>query len=300
MSFLYFLQQFRTSAADTLFQAVTLLGQEGFVVAVICWLFWCRDKKLAYTTGFAYFLSGVLVQGLKITFRVPRPWIRDPDFPPVSSAVAGATGYSFPSGHTQSVTALFGTFALYAKKTSRKILCFMVIAAVMLSRMYLGVHTPADVGTAVLLTFLCVWLNYFYIYKKNLMEHSGGGFSIIIFSVSLALAAYALILEHSGIIELSYARDCLKAAGAGAAFALGFYVETQFIRFSMPETFSAGFIRFLVGLAGTLVFLKGLKPLLGVSLSAGFIRYFFTVLWVVMVYPLIFTKHHKKTVSSRS
>lgn len=294
MNFLHFLLQFRTTAGDMFFQAVTLLGQELFVVTVICWLFWCRDKKLAYAAGFAYFLSGILVQGLKITFRVPRPWVLDPEFTPVSSAIPGATGYSFPSGHTQSITALFGTFALHVKRRGMKALCLVIVGAVMFSRMYLGVHTPADVSAAFLLTVPCVILNYFYIYKKNLIENSGKGFSAAIFAVSLVLAAYALILTGNGIMEPAEAQDCLKAAGAGAAFSLGFYVENHYIRFPMPETLSAAALRFFTGIAGTLVCLKGLKPILGTSLPAGFIRYFVTVLWVVMIYPLLFTRFGRR------
>lgn len=95
MDFLNLLSQYRTPAGDVFFQGITLLAQETFVVVVICWLFWCSNKKLAYCLGFTYFTSGLLVQGLKITFRVPRPWLLDPAFEPVASAVPGATGYSF-------------------------------------------------------------------------------------------------------------------------------------------------------------------------------------------------------------
>ena len=116
MDFLNLLSQYRTPAGDVFFQGITLLAQETFVVVVICWLFWCSNKKLAYCLGFTYFTSGLLVQGLKITFRVPRPWLLDPAFEPVASAVPGATGYSFPSGHTQSITALLGTLGLYTRK----------------------------------------------------------------------------------------------------------------------------------------------------------------------------------------
>ena len=78
MDFLHFIAQYRTPEADLFFQGITYLAQEVFVIAIICWLFWCSNKKLAYTLGFSYFLSGLLVQALKITFRIPRPWILDP------------------------------------------------------------------------------------------------------------------------------------------------------------------------------------------------------------------------------
>ena len=87
MSFLWFLSDLRTPAGDFFFQQITYLGQEIFVVAVICWLYWCVSKKSAYILGFSYFLSGLLIQALKITFRVPRPWKLDSSFKAVESAL---------------------------------------------------------------------------------------------------------------------------------------------------------------------------------------------------------------------
>lgn len=141
MEFLEFLAGYRTGALDVFFQGVTYLAQEVFVIAVICWLYWCSNKKLAYTLGFSYFTSGLLVQGLKITFRIPRPWVLNPEFKAVESAVAGATGYSFPSGHTQSCTALFGTLGFHVKKAAAKILCGVMIFLIGFSRMYWLPHT---------------------------------------------------------------------------------------------------------------------------------------------------------------
>ena len=65
MEILHFIAQYRTPFFDTLFQAITLFAQETLVVVIICWLYWCLDKRKAYILGFTYFLSGLLVQGLK-------------------------------------------------------------------------------------------------------------------------------------------------------------------------------------------------------------------------------------------
>lgn len=294
MEFLNFLSQYRTDAGDIFFQLVTYAAQELFVVAIICWLFWCSNRHLAYTLGFSYFTSGLLVQGLKITFRVPRPWVLDPAFEPVASAVPDATGYSFPSGHTQSITALFGTTALYVKKRLYKILCFAVIFLVGFSRMYLGCHTPKDVLVSFVLSFICVLICYHYIYrKKSLEKHLKAGTAVMFF-ICIALSLYAVILEKNGAIELKYAQDCLKASGAGAAFALGYYIERTFIRFSVPKNMKDKIVRLVLGLLGTLVIMEGLKPLIGVSLPSCFLRYFLTVAWILIIYPLLFTKASTK------
>lgn len=295
MEFLHFLSQFRTDGGDIFFQLITYTAQELFVVGIICWLFWCSNKRLAYTLGFSYFTSGLLVQGLKITFRIPRPWILDSSFQPVASAVPGATGYSFPSGHTQSITALFGTAALHFRKHLHQILCFVVIFLVGFSRMYLGCHTPKDVIVSFSLSFLCVIFCYHYIYRKKSFEKAPGKVAVIMLFISLALSFYSLFLEKTGYIDSIYAKDCLKAGGAGAAFALGYYLEQRFIRFRLPENTKHKILRLVFGLLGALIIQEGLKPLIGTSLPASFLRYFLTVFWILTVYPFLFTKYGTRT-----
>lgn len=295
MEFLHFLSQFRTDGGDIFFQLITYTAQELFVVGIICWLFWCSNKRLAYTLGFSYFTSGLLVQGLKITFRIPRPWILDPSFQPVPSAVPGATGYSFPSGHTQSITALFGTAALHVRKRLYQVLCFVVIFLVGFSRMYLGCHTPKDVIVSFILSFLCVTFCYHHIYMKKSFEKSPGKVAVIMLLISLALSFYSVFLEKAGHIELVYAKDCLKAGGAGAAFSLGYYLEQRFIRFALPQNTKQKILRLIFGLLGALIILEGIKPLIGTSLPASFLRYFLAVFWIIAVYPFLFSKYTAHT-----
>ena len=294
MEFLNLLAQYRTPLGDAFFQAITLLAQETFVVVVICWLFWCSNKKLAYCLGFTYFTSGLLVQGLKITFRVPRPWLLDPNFQPVASAVPGATGYSFPSGHTQSITALLGTLGFYTKKKPLRFLCFLFVFLVGFSRMYLGCHTPQDVLVSFGVSIVCVFLCYHFLYKKEYFKNSESLVSVFMGIVCVVLLGYTLFLYKSGAIEFHYAQDCIKACGAGAAFSLGYYLTETYIPFTPPDSFQGQALRFIIGIAVTLLLQAGLKPIIGQSLAASFIRYFLVVFWIITVYPYVFYKKGKK------
>lgn len=294
MEFLNLLAQYRSPLGDAFFQAITLLAQETFVVVVICWLFWCSNKKLAYCLGFTYFSSGLLVQGLKITFRVPRPWLLDPNFQPVASAVPGATGYSFPSGHTQSITALLGTLGFYTKKKPLRFLCFLFVFLVGFSRMYLGCHTPQDVLVSFGVSIVCVFLCYHFLYKKEYFKNRESLVSVFMGIVCVVLLGYTLFLYKSGAIEFHYAQDCIKACGAGAAFSLGYYLTETYIPFTPPDSFQGQALRFIIGIAVTLLLQAGLKPIIGQSLAASFIRYFLVVFWIITVYPYVFYKKGKK------
>lgn len=289
MDFLNFLAQYRTPAGDIFFQGVTYLAQEVFVIAVICWLFWCSDKKLAYTLGFTYFFSGLLVQGLKITFRIPRPWLLDSNFKPVQSAVAGATGYSFPSGHTQSITALFGILGAYSKKIFNKVILGLLIFLVGFSRMYLGCHTLKDVGTSWLLTLVVLTFTYILFYQKDIYIGREIFFSAGMTLICLILSVYSLFLYSSGTISLSYTEDCIKACGAGVAFAFGFYIENRYINFHPPSGMKEKLIRTAIGLLVAITIQTGLKPVIGTSLFASFFRYFLVVFWILVLYPFLFT-----------
>ena len=154
MTFLWLLEGIRTPFLDKLMQLVTYFGQELIIIAVICTLYWCVDKRFAYLLGFTYFSAGLCVQALKITFRIPRPWILDPEFRAVESALDGATGYSFPSGHTQGATCLFFPLALRTPRLAAKILYVLAFLGIGFSRMYLGCHTPKDVLTSLALSLV--------------------------------------------------------------------------------------------------------------------------------------------------
>lgn len=294
MNFLRLLEGIRNPVLDSFFQWITYFGQEICILAVICLFYWCLDKKFAYRLGFIYFSAGLCIQTLKITFRIPRPWILDPEFHPVASAVPAATGYSFPSGHTQGGTCLFVPLALRSRKFWQKCLCILMFLAIGFSRMYLGVHTPKDVRTAMAVSLFftaIIWK-----FGDSLLEENRYTkmISVILLILSCLTAFYALLLFRQNIIEVKYAADCCKAAGAGLGFAAGFYLERTYLNFcSRCRNISHLLQRMTVGLLLTLVLKLTLKFFLGDTLLMELLQYFFVVLFVMYGYPFLFTKMKK-------
>ena len=101
MSFLYLLEKIRVPGLNELMLAVTQLGEETAFLVIALIVFWCVDKRKGYFLMSVGFLGTMANQFLKLLCRVPRPWVRDPDFTILEQAREAASGYSFPSGHTQ-------------------------------------------------------------------------------------------------------------------------------------------------------------------------------------------------------
>lgn len=291
MQFLHFLESIRTTFGTTFFSFLTLFGEELVMIAIICLLYWCVDKKLSYRMSFAYFLSGLCIQNLKITFRISRPWMLDPTLSPVPGALETATGYSFPSGHTQSATAMFGSLALYFKNRVIRSLCFIFIILVGVSRMYLGVHTPKDVIVSVIVSGILVAAAGYIFRKREQAEKPGMrgvGIFVFIFLASVLTIVYAAQLLSRGEITMDYAADCCKAAGAGLGFAVGWWYEERYIQFQEKGLLVWGqAIKYMIGISIAVLLKIGLKAVLGASLPAAVIQYFILVLWVTVGYPYL-------------
>ncbi len=288
MNFLMALEKIRIPFLDVLMQGITFFGEELVILSVVCTFYWCINKRFAYLLGLNYFVAGLLVQTLKITFRIPRPWVLEPDFKAVESALPGATGYSFPSGHTQGATSLYTNLALATKKRWAKVLSICAFLLVGFSRMYLGVHTPKDVLVSLLLSLLVagfIWRCRLVLLKyKNTKK------------VTIALAALAFGVLFYAIFQISSAglnseilRDAFKAAGAGVGFAAGWYLERTRLKFTTkcPHLYQQGF-KLGLGLLSTAV----LKVFLGLlpegNLGFTFLAYGILVFWIIFLYPLFF------------
>ena len=192
MSFLYFLEELRNPVLDFLFSIVTLFGEETVFMAVGMIVFWCVNKQKGYYLLSVGFVGTVINQFLKILFRIPRPWVKDPNFTIVESAREAASGYSFPSGHTQTSVGLFGGLALKFKNRAIRIASIALCVLVPLSRMYLGVHTPADVGVSIVIALVLIFV-LAPIFEKA--EKSPKVMYALLFSLTGIMLAYLLFIS---------------------------------------------------------------------------------------------------------
>lgn len=292
MDFLYKLQGLRNPVLEKIFAFFTNFGEELLVIGVLCIIFWCINKKLAYKICFTYFISGLMVQGLKVVLRIERPWVRDPRLTVSDTAVDTATGYSFPSGHTQGCTGLFSSLAFHYKKTAGFIICFTIIALLMFSRMFLGCHTPLDVLVSFGITFITsIIVNYIF---ENFS--STNATDIIVFLlielISGALIGYSCYIIFSGKAPEELAMDSIKAAGAGIGFGIGWFIEKKFIDYDPKSTSTiwGQLLKLVIGIAIAFAFKQVPKVIFGSGIVVNVIRYALAVIWIVAIYPAIIKK----------
>ena len=145
MGILYFLESIRVPGLNECMLLITKLGEETVFLAAALILFWCVDKRRGYYLLAVGLIGTMANHFLKLCFRVPRPWVKDPGFSILEQARGAASGYSFPSGHSQTAVGTFGAIANTGKNKWAKSLCQAACILVPLSRMYIGVHTLSDV-----------------------------------------------------------------------------------------------------------------------------------------------------------
>jgi len=293
MKLLYLLADIRCGFFDALFGFFSFFGEELFVTGIVCLLFWCIDKRLAYRIGISFFASGMMVQTMKITFRIERPWVIDPNFRPVDSALETATGYSFPSGHTQSASSMFSSLALSFRSLPFTVISVVIVVGVAISRMYLGVHTPLDVMTSMVLSVL---LSFAVFRLMDLTENKGLPditVAAVLGIISAAVTVYAFIMLGLYPEAREDILDCVKSGGAGLGFAIGYYIERHFVKFDTKAPIAFQCAKLAIGVTSALIIKEGMK-LIGSYAAVDFIRYLLLTLWAIAVYPWIFDRIARK------
>ena len=299
MEFLRLLESMRTGIGDFFFATVTHMGEEVFFLGIAILFYWCISKRQGYYILVTGVVGSVINQWLKIVCRIPRPWIIDPDFKPVGDAVAEATGYSFPSGHTQNIAGTFGCIGRYNKQRWLKILSVVIILLVAFSRMYLGVHTPLDVtvslGVAAALVFA-----FHFVFRT---EESTNKYMlpVMIGSVifSIAFIIYVFLLPESSFADgadlanlLSAKKNAATLTGCLVGLGLVYPLDRFVIKFDTKGRWYAQLIKFAVGIGIVLAIKSGLKSpleaLLGNEYVARAVRYFLIVAFAGGVWPITF------------
>ena len=294
MSFLYWLEGLRVPVLNELMLFITLLGEETCFLVVALIVFWCVDKRRGYLLMSVGFVGTIFNQFLKLACRIPRPWVRDPGFTILEQAREGAGGYSFPSGHTQMAVGTYGSLAATEKRGWLK-WCFIILAVlVSFSRMYIGVHTLADVGVSVVLGIALILLLRPVVMNggERAMAWLLGG----MMALGIGFLCYVELFPFPADIDSHNLASGLKNAYTMAGCVTGvivvYYVQRKWLDFDTKAVWWVQILKCVLGLALVLLVKSGLKAPLDMlfqgHLLARSLRYFLVVTVAGLVWPLTF------------
>ena len=203
---------------------------------------------------------------------------------------------SFPSGHTQNVVGTLGGLARWNKNRVLRIVCITVAALTSLSRMYLGVHTPLDVGVSLVIATVLVFVLYPLVRRcadepKRMLVLLG-----VMLALAVAFVCYANFARFPADVDpdnlYEGRKNSFSLLGALLGFFVAYPIERGHIRFDERAAWWVQVLKVVLGLAGLLAIKEGLKALFAAVgftwVGANAIRYFAVILFAALVWPLCF------------
>ena len=296
MELLYVLEGLRTPVGDAFFSLITHLGEETLFIVAGLLVFWCIDKWEGYYLLSVGLTGTVINQFLKLWFRVPRPWVKDPNFTIVESARAEATGYSFPSGHTQSSVGVFGSAARWHRQKAVRLVCILLCVLVPLSRMYLGVHTPADVGVSVIVALALVFGLYPVIRKAVDSPRTMRTLLACMVALAAGYLAFVSLYHFPADVDVSNLSHGTKNAYTMLGCMLGVWavyeVDSRWTKFDTEAPLPGQICKLALGLGLLLAIKIGAKAPLQALFTNDYLadglRYFLMVVFAGCVWPRTF------------
>ena len=312
IEYLLFLQNIRESTGgfiNDFFLFITTIAVDYYILVAALVIFWVVDKKsgrrVLLTWGSSLWLNALL----KTTFCVYRPWVRDSRIVPAGGAISGATGYSFPSGHSMSSGGFWNSLAIcYRKYKGLVVFCVFMVLLTMFSRNFLGYHTPQDVLAGGLGSLLCALaMSRLCDYVEN---HPDKDWIFLVIATALTAALLYYIsaknypedyVDGKLLVDpKTMTVDGWKDPGRFFGILLGWFIERRFINFSTEGSARQKVLRALAGGLITVFWWTAIAGPVGKSIGTG-IGYFLTQastpLVMMTVYPLLFRKPEQASVT---
>ncbi len=233
---------------DALGRLFHYLGMVVFYIPVLALIYWSVDKHLGRRMLFALVLALAVITALKLLFQAPRPHQASD----LVTALVVQDGYGIPSGHVADGLVMWGYLVYTLKRRWPWSLLAVYVAIMMWARMYTGVHYPQDVLAGLLVGMAVLWI---FVRIADPLEEAWQRLNI---QTQVAIVLLHVILMVSFLFGSD---DGMAGAGALLGGGLGYIVETHYIKFSVDGSAGQRIVRYVVGVALTLVLFVGLDVL---------------------------------------
>ena len=274
---LKYIQSFKSPIIDIIFLTTTISTEAPVILVVSSILYWCINKKYGARLLLALTGNITLNTGVKEYFKFTRPigveGIR-------SMRTSTATGYSFPSGHTQIGTTFWVSIMSILKNKYVYLLGTIIFMCIGISRLYLGVHWPLDVlfgwFFGIFFTIIC---NLIIIKIEESQKY--GYFMMIVIPMILAIFIVNSI-------------EYIKMTGLLSGFIVGYIIETKYIKFKVDVNLKSKIFRYVFGILslGGIYFI--LKLFMPQNYVGSYLRYFILMIYAMAGAPYLFNKIWKE------
>lgn len=290
---LYYFKSIQNPLLNNFFIFITLFGEEYFIIPVIALFYWCISKEKGIIIAVSYLSSMLINDFLKIAVHAQRPFEVLNDLSPIR--VHTATGYSFPSGHTQGAASIFTLLSLTIRKKTFTILSAAVIFLVGISRLYLNVHWPLDVAAAWILGIGISVFLFNTLTRLNKEKHDSFlKMLILTASVSFIISLTAFIIKYS-IYDALKISNIITISGVSIGTISGYILDFKTLNFKTAgKNRVITVLRYSAGIISALVLMQVLKYTFkqtgGNEELLRFTRYLISGFYISYIYPYLGVK----------
>lgn len=241
ISFLVWLQGFQTEGLTSVMRFFSFLGTEYFFLLLLPFLYWTISKRWGVLVAFSLIFSSYVVGFVKWTFNIPRP-----PSPPVT-ILWTETSPSFISGHAATAMAVWGTLASLVRQLWFWILAAFFIFFIGFSRLYLGVHYPADVVGGWLAGLIVAWAVLFFAPRLESITEEWSASRLLFAALAFSLL---LIVIHPGRQKENVwpAPNAVQLGGLLFGMLAGLVWDMKSLHFQVQGSWRKRLVRLLLGL----------------------------------------------------
>ena len=275
---LIWLESVRNPLANVFFHAASELGSELAYMAILVVCYLCCDHRFGFHL-LVMFLLGVYANAqLKALFDTARPYVMYPDRVHALYQ-SGVYGAAYPSGHATNATVVWGLIAVRARRRALRWGAVVLAVAIAFSRVYLGVHWPADVVGGILAgaALLLIYLQLVTLWDQGRLRLSAKDWAVLLVVVIAVMLAFGWPDDAS-----------VRVVGALAGASVGFWLLRRH-GYNARAPLGIQILKVTLALGSLLAVRVLLTAWLGHAPLAALVRYAFTSFMTAYLIPVAFT-----------